>query len=372
MTGATALATALVSLAGLLLVLALVTASQRALRQRRNRLRARAAEPVRPALIRLVAGEASDVSAAVDTLAGLDDRTWAAVEPSLEGLLLKVRGDSHAAVVAVLERRGSLARALARTRSRSPVARAHGAEVLGAAGRYAAVHDLLRLLDDDDEEVRRVAARALGRIRSTAAAVPLLEAVSSRRSVPPRIVTLALLRIGVGAHPAVVATLRDGDALQRAIAAEIAGLSGAASAVESLMDALQNDPETEVRVRCARALGRIGMPWVTGHLIAATAEGQPMSLRVVASRALGDIGSVDAVPRLTELVTDVHHRVAANAASSLLRSGRGGLEALHRVAQQEDGAHAREALALARLRGVDRPADPAAADPADAVLGAVG
>ncbi|HZI96469.1 MAG TPA: HEAT repeat domain-containing protein [Actinomycetales bacterium] len=352
MTGAGALATALVALAGLLLALALVTAAQRAHRQRGERLRALAAEPVRPTLIRLVAGEESDVPGAVEALAGLDSRTWAAVEPSLEGLLLKVKGDAHAAVVAVLEQRGSLARALARTRSRSAVARAHGAEVLGAAGRQAAVEDLLRLLADDDAEVRRVAARALGRIRSTAAAAPLLEAVSSRRPVPPRIIASAVMRIGVGAHPALVATLRDGDTLQRAIAAEIAGLAGATAAVEALMDALLHDPQVEVRVRSARALGRIGMPWATGHLIAATGSGQPLPLRIVASRALGDIGSSDAVPRLSELAADAHHRVASNAAASLLRCGAAGIEALEGVAAAPGGEHAREALAMARLRGI--------------------
>lgn len=352
MTGAGALATALVALAGLLLVLALVTAAQRALRQRSERLRTVAAEPVRPTLIRLVAGEEDDVPGAVEALAGLDSRTWAAVEPSLEGLLLKVRGDAHAAVVAVLEQRGSLARALARTRSRSAVARAHGAEVLGAAGRQAAVEDLLRLLADDDAEVRRVAARALGRIRSKEAAAPLLAAVSSQRSVPPRIIASAVLRIGVGAHPALVATLRDGDTLQRAIAAEIAGLAGAAAAVEALMESLVHDPQMEVRVRSARALGRIGMPWATGHLADATDSGQPLPLRIVASRALGDIGSSDAVPRLAELVADPEHRVAANAASSLLRCGAAGLTALQELASAAGGDHACEVLAVARLRGM--------------------
>jgi HEAT repeat protein len=208
------------------------------------------------------------------------------------------------------------------------------------------------LLADGDAEVRRVAARALGRIRSHAAAEALLEAVSSNRPVPPRIIAAAVLKVGVGAHPALVATLRDGDALQRAIAAEISGLAGAASAVEVLMQALLHDPQVEVRVRSARALGRIGMPWATGHLIDATGSTQPLPLRIVASRALGDLGAVDAVPRLSELVTDPAHRVAANAASSLLRCGAAGLDALRAAASSPDGAHARESLAIARLRGL--------------------
>lgn len=352
MNGAEALATALVALAALLLVLTAATAAQRASRGRRDRLRVQAAEPVRPVLMQLVAGDEAEASAAVTRLATLDARTWAAIEPSLEGLLLKVRGDAHAAVVAVLEQRGSLARALVRTRSRSSVARAHGAEVLGAAGRQAAVDDLLRLLTDDDDEVRRVAARALGRIRSATAAAPLLAAVSSRLDVPPRIIASAVLRIGVGAHPALVRTLREGDALQRSIAAEIAGLAGATAAVEILMELLRDDPEVEVRVRCARALGRIGMPWSTPHLVESTADDEPQALRIVASRALGEIGSVDAVPRLTALAGQAHHRVAANAASALLRCGAAGMAALHELADCPHGAHARDVLAVAALRGM--------------------
>ena len=46
--------------------------------------------------------------------------------------------------------------------------------------------------------------RALGRIGSARAAVPLLATIGSRAEVPPRIVATALLRIGVSAHPALV------------------------------------------------------------------------------------------------------------------------------------------------------------------------
>ena len=364
MTGAQAVGAALVALSMLLVLLAAVTAAQRAWRQRSEAARAAAAEPVRPLLMELMTGSEQEVAEAVTVLAGLDSRTWSAIEPSLEGLLLKVKGDAHTAVVAVLERRGSMARALTRTRSRSAVARAHGAEVLGAAARHAAVDDLLRLLTDDDDEVRRVAARALGRIRSSAAAVPLLAAVSNSKPVPPRIVASAVMRVGVGAHAALVSTLREGDGLQRAIAAEIAGLAGAAVAVETLMDLLRDDPVIEVRVRCARALGRIGMPWATGHLVEATADDEPVALRIVASRALGDIGSQDGVPRLADLAMEGHHRVAANAAASLLRCGAAGVMVLQRLAVTDQCGHARDVLAMAALRGevVDiEPAVPEAA-----------
>ncbi len=59
------------------------------------------------------------------------------------------------------------------------------------------------------------------------------------------------------------------------------------------------------------------------------------------------------MPRLTELAADADHRVASNAAGALVRSGSTGLQALAVLAtDDEHGAHAREALATARLRGL--------------------
>lgn len=357
MTVAGALGFSLLVLAGLLVLLSAAVAGQRGRRLRFDRRRQAIVEPLRPALLQLAAGEPEDAARALEQLAGLDARRWEAIEPTLESLLLKVRGETKASVVGLLERRGSLAQALARTRSRSVVQRAHGAEVLGAAGRQSALPDLVRMLSDDEPEVRQVAARALGRIRAPGAAEPLLATLSAQRAVPPRIVATAILRIGVGAHPALDAALRHGDALQRSVAAEIAGLSGAFTAVPTLEGLLAGDPEPEVRIRSARALGRIGAGHVVDELLQVVEEDQPVALRIVATRALGDLGDDRAVPRLTQLATDPQYRVAANAATALTRCGVAGLRALRRLANAPDGAHARDALATAALRGVGYPGD---------------
>ena len=347
-----ALGLSLLVLAALLVLLSLAVAGQRGRRLRSEKRRAAVVEPLRPAVLRLAAGEPEDAAQALEQLAGLDAARWKAIEPTLESLLLKVRGETKASVVGLLERRGSLAQALARTRSRSVVQRAHGAEVLGAAGRQSALPDLVRMLTDVEPEVRQVAARALGRIRAPGAAEPLLATLSAPREVPPRIVATAILRIGVGAHPALDAALRHGDALQRSVASEIAGLSGAFTAVPTLQRLLAGDPEPEVRIRSARALGRIGARHVTDDLLQAVADDQPVALRIVATRALGDLGDDRAVPTLTQLATDPQHRVAANAAAALTRCGVAGLRALRRLAAAPDGEHARDALATAALRGV--------------------
>lgn len=367
MTVATVLPVALLAIGGFLVLLGLLTVARRVVRCRAVRHRRALAESLRRTVLELVAGEPDQARAAGDVLVQLDSRRWSAVEPDLEGLLLKVRGETHQALVSVLERRGTLARALRRTRSRDPVTRARGAEVLGAAARTNAVVDLVGLLRDRDPDVRQVAARALGRIGSARAAEALLGVVDGPLAVPPRIVSTALLRIGVAAHPALVRGLSDPSALRRAVAAEIAGLDGAIDAVPALLARLRADDALEVRIRSARAVGRIGMPGAVEALLAATADHEPPPLRTVAARALGELGSPKAVPRLAELLEDETHRVAANAAAALVRCGAPGLAVLAQRARDPGCGHAREALALAELRGV-RPVLPAPgpADPAPA------
>lgn len=350
MTAAGALGAALVGLAALLLALVLVVAARRALREVVERRRRRLVGPLRPVLLRLVAGEPDEAAEADAVLRALDRRRWAAVEPSVEALMVKVRGETHAAVVDLLQARGSLDRARRRCRARSLVARCRGAELLGATGRRSALRHLLPLLADREPEVRQVAARAVGRLGDPAGAERLLDSLSGDRPVPPRIVATAVLRLGAAAEPALADALASGDPLRRAVAAEIAGLAGALRRAPTLGRLLREDPETEVQVRCARALGRLGTPTALGPLLGAVEPARPTPVRTVAARALGDLGDPRAVPRLLALMEDPVHRVAANAAQSLTRCGPAGRAALEGAAAAAAGAHARDALAVLALR----------------------
>lgn len=345
MTAAGALTLALVALAALLAVLALVVTLARAVRLDRERRRRQRAAPLRPVLLQLAAGDPEDTEDALATLAALDGADWAAVEPVVGGLLLKVRGETHAAVVELLERRGTLDAARRRLRSRSVVTRARAAELLGATGRGRATRHLLPLLDDPDPDVRQVTARALGRGGDASAAPALLGRLAAPRAVPARVVATAVLRLEAAAHPALAAALRGTDPLERETAAEIAGLSGALVCVPALVAGLTGDPSLEVRIRCARALGRLGPREAVDPLVAATADTEPESLRAVAARALGEVGDPRAVPRLSRLLDAPAHHVAANAGHALARLGPAGRAALRAAATGPDGAHAREALA---------------------------
>jgi hypothetical protein len=125
-----ALATgAMVTLTLLTAVVGAIIVVGRAVRRFRDARRRRVAAPTRRLLLALTAGD--DDAELPDRLAALDAATWRAAEPTAVAMLGKVRGDGHAALVSLLERRGMADRAVQDLRHRGPVRRARAAEVLG-------------------------------------------------------------------------------------------------------------------------------------------------------------------------------------------------------------------------------------------------
>jgi HEAT repeat protein len=342
-------ALALVALGVLLLGVAIV--ARRALRVRLDRRRDARCAPHRLNVMRLVAGERDEAAAAVRALGQVDDRDWRALRPGIEALLGKVRGESHAQVVELLHRRGSLEAALKATRSFDPVRRARAAHLIGTARQRSARGVLEHLLTDRDPDVRRVAAAALGHLGDPRSTAPLLHTLAERRSVPPSVVASAVAELGHWAHASLFSAIGDESPMVRAVAVEICGLAGGAPSAPVLRAALRHDSELEVRVRAARALGRLGVPGAVPDLVSASRPSEPAALRMVAARALGDIGSVDAVPGLRVMLDAPEHRVAANAAAALARLGGTGVSALREVAATagRSASEARAGLALAEL-----------------------
>ncbi|GEM_PF-1143315 len=299
----------------------------RFIRRAREARRTRLAAPARRLLLAVTAGDDDPVLA--DSLVELDAENWRAVEPTAVGLLGKLRGEAHAALVEILVRRGVADRAVRDLRHRRPVRRAAAAEVLGHVGRRETAPAIAALLTDADSDVRAVAARALGRIGDPVSAVPLLRSLSGRRSVPPQPVAQALMRLGSAAQPALETALYQADELVRATAIEVLGLVGAISATGLVEYTLRADPSVEVRVRAAGALGRLGTRSALAPLLSAVEPVRPAALRAAATRALGDIGSVAATSALAVLLGDPQHAVAHNAAYALLRLGRAGRTVLN-------------------------------------------
>lgn len=364
------LSAALAAVALGVLVLGAAIVARRSIRAAMTRRRDARTAPHRLTVLRLVAGDRAEAAAAVQVLSRLDAGDWRALEPQVEALLGKVRGESHTQIVELLHRRGSLDAALRATRSLDPVRRAAAAHLLGNARQRGARPVLEDMLRDRDADVRRVAAAALGHLGDPRSTGPLLHTLAERRSVPPSVVASAVAELGHWAHASLFSAIGDESPMVRAVAVEICGLAGAAPSAPVLRAALRHDAELEVRVRAARALGRLGVPGAVPDLVFASGPDQPAALRSVAARALGDIGSVNAVPGLRVMLGASEHRVAANAAAALARLGGTGVAVLREVAATSGSSagEARAGLALAEVAAHGRTALAHAVDDAAIVV----
>lgn len=348
---------AILAVSAVVVVLAVSTVGVRAARNRRLQRQVALAVPLRP-LVLAVATEDPPPAEALDALSRLGRREWEAVEPGLVELLAKVRGSGRSALATVLDRRGVGRDAQRACRSSRALRRAQGAHRLGlihaAAGSGAgeSLAAVTPLLADRHPEVRRVAARAVGRIGSPGSVAALLDTLVDPRPVPPRVVAQALLDTGAAAGPDLVDAVGDPRPEVAATAVEVLGHLRHIPAGAVLVDALHGGDD-EVRVRAARALGRIGTPASIGPLLDAAQPGRPLALRVVALGSLRRLGDPAVAARLAELLADADPRVAAAAGRTLAELGPPGVRTLASVAARpgDAGRQALAALASAEMAG---------------------
>lgn len=339
------IATALVAVAVLLVVLSLATAVQRASGARRDRRRLELETEAKRQLLTVLADGAHVLPTAQSRI----------IERVAAPLLTKLRGEDRAELVALLERSGVLDRARAQLTGLGAVRRARAAELLGAASDARALPDLVRLLDDRRQDVRIVAARALGKLGAPGVE-PLLTALDDRRPIPAGIVTMALVHVGPDAAPALAEALASSPSPRaRTVAAELLGRLDAFAAAQRLVAAVADDPDAGVRAASAHALGRLGLPGACRTLLEHLEPGTDLQLRLACIRALGEIGGDDAIAALPPLLSDADHRIARTAASALAATGTAGRSALEDAAADRTSAPAaREQLAWLALRDAAR------------------
>ena len=313
----------------------------------RHVLRRRA--EIRALLLDALMGEDDAPDEATAQLTARKGRRWTHVEDQAFDMLPKIKGDSRAALVRLLQDKGAADHALRQIRSVSSVRRCHGAFALGALGDPEHVDTLVPLLTDSQFLVRRVAVRALGNIGDPRAVVPLLEVIGEEPRLS-RDLVYALNRIGAAGAADLRAEIQRGidqpgrRGLHADLAATVLGLIDDFAAVPVLSRGLESD-NLALAVACAQSLGMIGAPDSIPALVGALLSDQP-ALRVAAANALGALGSPMSADSLLDVVEENDPAVSRQAADALQKLGAAGMHLLN----QSMSPYAVEAVALADLR----------------------
>ncbi|WP_406829964.1 HEAT repeat domain-containing protein [Pedococcus sp. KACC 23699] len=325
------------------LTLALSVVVSKVTRLRRESRTALALAPVRGALIELAAGEPDGLPA----LRSARGKTADAIDHAAVGLLAKVRGEPASQLVTVLEEHGAIDRARADIAHRSPVHRARAVQLLGLARVDDCSALISEALEDEASDVRASAAYAAAYLADPWLAAPLLRSVGAGGGIPAGLAADALLEMGFEITPVLRAAMRNPAPRTRMVAAHVAGVGTFVPALPELRELVDSDPDLTVRVEAAEALGLIGRDSEIDLLARHTAQGAPTDLRRACARALGRIGSADALGPLVALLLDPDTRLAELAAHSLVQIGPLGMRTLQ---DRRSEPAAGTALVLAGLR----------------------
>lgn len=188
---------------------------------------------------------------------------------------------------------------------------------LSESRRERAFESLIKALDNEDDEVRRLAAESLGLFDCEKAIPLLVSALKSRDATVRRFAADALGRIRSkkALQPLIDVLVFDNNGSVREEAARALGKIKSRRAVEPLIDALM-DQNNEGRSGAAEALGRIKAKNTVDHLIVALADTDDFT-RMAAAKALGRIKPKKSIEPLFNSLYDWNRFVKVEAAGAL-------------------------------------------------------
>ncbi len=321
---------------------------------RREARRRRVAAPLRPLLLEIAADE-DDEGRAWAALAELPAEQWGSVRSTAVAMLGKLRGVPESRLVELLEAQGDVGRARGRLGARSSVRRARAAHLLGLVRDEASVPGLSELLSDSSPDVRRVAARALGRIGDPEVAAAVLDAVPAARGrggLPSWIAAEALLEMRPGPvlSRTVCRALVSPEVGVRDVGVTVAAYSNMPEALAVIRECLHFETVLDVKEGMIQALGRLGGAEDVALIAAYTGRYAPPHLRRTCVRALGQIGGAEAFERLSELLGAPDRASAVLAAEALAQSGPAGTRVLEAAASQSASVARVVSAALHKVR----------------------
>ena len=341
----------------LLLIVALnvltivATLATKALRSRKSNQEKQVRDQIEPALYEyLVLGKIPQILRQAST------KNPNILSAMIVELMTALKGAEYEKMVSLARDLGLVKRDFRRLRSQRRWQRAQAAENLGYYGGDQRAAPLSGLLDDEDETIRAVAARALSRIGTRESAVALADRLTSPSELTSLRMTENLERIGpLAVEPLLELIGRKEEEVRRAqvLAARILGNLRVHEARPVLGEAIMQRWNTDLRAQAALSLGKIGDPEDVPTLLEA-AQDDSWPVRSQAANALEMIGETSAIPTLESLVEDQEWWVRLNASRALVNMGTEGEKALARVLEGPDRYARDRAAAAMENRGITR------------------
>lgn len=253
---------------------------------------------------------------------------------------------------------------LALAKDEEPEIRALAARTLAARGEAAVPYLCDALATDGDVEVRRSAARALGKISGTELEPFLSERFSKERSPSVQAAIAGVLdqkgwtpepsydalryyyildkdsvieRQAQDFLPVLIESLETADPGICKTSVQVLGRIGSQAAVAPLLAILESDKPIPLKISAVESLGRIGGDTAATSLLNILRNGRHSDLRVRAVRALRQIcGATAVTPFLAVLADDPSKYVRREVATALGEIGAATCEEGLRVCLQED------------------------------------
>jgi len=249
-------------------------------------------------------------------------------------------------ITEVFDRLGYIDTYIHRLRYGNRFERATAAERLGRMNARKASSDLIKAVDDPAREVRIVATRALGIVRSDQALRTLVDLLirwaEDPGYIPLRIVKAAIRKYREDAIPHLIPLLDHNSWRVRGQSVDLIGEIGGKVPPERLISLL-DDIEPDVRAKAAKTLGRIKTPGAVSPLIGRLKDPWWV-VRLHAARTLGLIGGREVVYPLLEALLDSNWQVRSAAANSLRKMGKFAIPLLLKMLLQTRDRYAREQI----------------------------